>query len=143
MNFALVPNVLLFLKRCGEGETFYHVPVDLGFQLIKLLALEPFEVKHQCCPNPIEQQVCVFSGGDALAHIGGINIDIQNLVAAVCPDFIGREPGGAFLRVCKVLTGIPSVCAVRLDTFPKLPVVRGKRLIPVPHRIKSAKGNFQ
>ena len=101
MNFALVPNVLLLLKGCREGETFYHVPVDLGFQLIKLLALEPFEVKHQCCPNPIEQQVCVFSGGDALAHIGGINIDIQNLVAAVCPDFIGREPGGAFLSVCK------------------------------------------
>ena len=79
MNFALVPNVLLFLKGCGEWETFYHAPVDLGFQLIKFLALEPFEVKYQCCPNPIEQQVCVFSGGDAFAHIGGINIDIQNL----------------------------------------------------------------
>ena len=80
MNFALVPNVLLLLKGCREGEAFYHAPVDLGFQLIKLLALEPFEVKHQCCPNPIERQVCVFSGGDTLAHIGGINIDIQNLV---------------------------------------------------------------
>ena len=46
MNFALVPNVLLFLKGCGEWETFYHAPVDLGFQLIKFLALEPFEVKY-------------------------------------------------------------------------------------------------
>ena len=119
MNFALVSNVPLLLKGCGEGKTFYHAPVDLGFQPIKLLALEPFEVEHQRCADSIEQQVCVFSGGDALAHIGGINIHIQNLVAAACPDFIGGEPGGAFRSVCKVLTGIPSVCAVRLDAFPK------------------------
>ena len=105
MNFALVPNVLLLLKGCWKGKALYHAPVDPGFQLIKLLALEPFEVKHQCSTNPIEQQVCVFSGGDALAYIGSVNIDIQNFVAAVCPDFIRREPGGAFLSVCKVLTG--------------------------------------
>ena len=61
----------------------------------------------------------------------------------LCPDFIRREPGGAFLSFCKVLTGIPSVCAVRLDAFPKRPVVRGKRIISVPHRIKSVKRNFQ
>ena len=75
--------------------------------------------------------------------IGGINIHIQNLVAAACPDFIRREPGGAILSVCKILTGIPSVCAVRLDAFQKRPIIRGKRIILVPHRIKSAKGNFQ
>ena len=108
MNFALVPNVLLLLKGCREGEAFYHAPVDLGFQPIKLLALEPFEVKHQCCSNPIEQQVCVFSGGDALAYIGSVNIDIQNLVAAVCPDFIGREPGSPILAAYKILTEIAS-----------------------------------
>ena len=143
MNFALVPNVLLLLKGCREGETFYHAPVNLGFQPIKLLALEPFEVEYQCCPDSIEQQVCVFSGGYALAYIGSVNIDIQNFVAAVCPDFIRREPGGAILSVCKILTGIPSVCAVRLDAFQKRPIIRGKRIILVPHRIKSAKGNFQ
>ena len=91
MNFAFIPNVLLILKGRGKGKSLYHAPVDLGFQPIKLLAFELFEVKHQCCPNSIKQQVCVFSGGDALAYIGGIYIDIQNLVAAVCPDFIGRE----------------------------------------------------
>ena len=102
MNFASIPNVLLIFKGCREGETFYNAPVDLGFQRIKLLALEPFEVEYQCRPDSIEKQVSVFSGGDAFAHIGGINIYIQNLVAAVCPDFIRREPGGVFLSVCKI-----------------------------------------
>ena len=45
------------VKGCGKGEAFYDAPVNLGLQPIKLLPLEPFEVKHQCCPNPIEQQV--------------------------------------------------------------------------------------
>ena len=61
MNFALVPNVPLLLKGCGKGKTLYHAPVDLGFQPIKFLALEPFEVKHQCCPNPI----CLLYTSDA------------------------------------------------------------------------------
>ena len=48
MNFAFISNVLLIFKGCGKGKTLYHAPVDLGFQRIKLLALEPFEIKHQC-----------------------------------------------------------------------------------------------
>ena len=72
MNFAFIPNVLLILKGRGKWKSLYHAPVDLEFQPIKLLALEPFEVKHQGCPKSIKQQVCVFSGGDALAYIGGI-----------------------------------------------------------------------
>ncbi len=63
MNFAPVSNVLLLLKGCGKGKTFYNAPVDLGFQPIKLLAFESFEVEHQCRSNSIEKQVCVFFGG--------------------------------------------------------------------------------
>ena len=143
MNFAFIPNVPLFLKGRGKGEAFYDAPVNLGLQPIKLLALEPFEVKHQCCPNPIEQQVCVFSGGDALAYIGGFDVHIQDLVAAVCPYFIGREPGSPILAACKVLTEIASVCAVHLDTFPKRPVVRGKWIISVFCWVKLVKRNVQ
>ena len=60
INLARLLDVLLSCKGCREGETFYHAPVNLGFQPIKLLALEPFEVEYQCCPDSIEQQVCVF-----------------------------------------------------------------------------------
>ena len=33
MNFALVPNVLLLLKGCREGETFYHLEAWLAAEL--------------------------------------------------------------------------------------------------------------
>lgn len=123
MNFAFIPNVPLFLKGCGKGEAFYDAPVNLGLQPIKLLALEPFEIERQGRSNSIEKQVCVFSGGDALAYIGGFDVHIQDLVAAVCPYFIGREPGSPILAAYKILTEIASVCAVHLDPFPKQAVV--------------------
>ena len=106
MNFATIPNVPLLLKGRGKGKTFDDTPINLGLQPIKLLALEPFEIEHQGRSNSIEKQICVFSGGNILAHIGSFDVHIQNLVAAVCPDFIGREPGGAFLSVCKILAEI-------------------------------------
>ena len=71
----------------------------------------------------IEKQICVFSGGNILAHIGSFDVHIQNLVAAVCPYFIGREPGSPLLAAYKILTEIASVCAVHLDPFPKQAVV--------------------
>ena len=106
MNFATIPNVPLLLKGRGKGKTFDDTPINLGLQPINLLPFEPFEVEHQRRSNAIEQQVRVFSGSDVLAHIGGLDIHIQNFVAAVCPYFIGREPGGAFLSVCKILAEI-------------------------------------
>ncbi len=119
MNFATIPNVPLFLKGCGKGEAFYDAPVNLGLQPIKLLALEPFEIEHQGRSNSIEKQICVFSGGNILAHIGSFDVHIQNLVAAVCPYFIGREPGSPILAACKVLAEIASVGAVHLRPLPE------------------------
>ena len=141
MNFAFIPNVPLFLKGCGKGEAFYDAPVNLGLQPIKLLALEPFEIEHQGRSNSIEKQICVFSGGNILAHIGSFDVHIQNLVAAVCPYFIGREPGSPIFAACKVLAEIASVGAVHLDPFPKRPIVRGKRIISVFCWVKLAKRN--
>ena len=46
MNFAFIPNVLLILKGRRKGKSLYHAPVNLEFQPIKLLALEPFEVNR-------------------------------------------------------------------------------------------------
>ena len=143
MNFATIPNVPLFLKGCGKGEAFYDAPVNLGFQPIKLLALEPFEIEHQGRSNSIEKQICVFSGGNILAHAGSFDVHIQNLVAAVCPYFIGREPGSPIHAACKILAEIASVCAVHLDPFPKRTVVWGKRKISVFCRVKLVKRNVQ
>ena len=64
----------------------------LGFGPSNSSRLSLLKLNTDAAPDtPIEQQVCVFSGGDALAYIGSVNIDIQNLVAAVCPDFVGER----------------------------------------------------
>ena len=76
MNFAFIPNVPLFLKGGGKGETFYDTPINLGLQPIKLLALEPFKIEHQGRSNSIEKQICVFPGGDILTHIGSFDVHI-------------------------------------------------------------------
>lgn len=81
--------------------------------------------------------------GDALAYIGGFDVHIQGLRAAVCPYFIGGEPGSPILAAYKILTEIASVCAVHLDTFPKRPVVWGKRIISVFCWVKLVKRNVQ
>src|SRR5699024_2811000 len=90
-----------------------------------------------------ERQICVFSGGNILAHIGSFDVHIQNLVAAVCPYFIGREPGSPIFAACKILAEIASVCAVHLNPFPKQAVVWGKRKISVFCRVKLVKRNVQ
>ena len=143
MNFALVPNVRCSSKDAGKAEPFYYAPVNLGFQPIKLLALEPFEVEYQCCPDSIEQQVCDSLRGDTCLHLAASTLTSRTLLPQFVKILSAVEPGGAILSVCIIsLTGIPSVCAVRLDAFQKRPIIRGKRIISVPHRIKSVKRNL-